>query len=129
MATAAAAAMAMGATTVRGNEDPAEDAADKHLLPPGWKAVQRHAPSGRKYKQYEGPTGQKASSRPHAWRVFDGVASAALTRTPRGSSGEEAGEEADDEFLVAQYEEPRRIPVGERVAMRMGSSPWLSRFA
>ena len=44
---------------------------ESNLLPPGWLAVRRETPTGRSYTAYEGPTGQKASSRPRAWLAHD----------------------------------------------------------
>ena len=58
-------------------------AAFDDLLPQGWVMEQRCTTGGRIYKAYLGPEGQKAQSRPHAWRVHE------ASRTNEEPSGSE----------------------------------------
>ena len=54
-----------------------------NLLPPGWKELPRVTPAGRQYNTFEGPAGEKATSRPHAWRIHDGLCTnSSRVRTP-----------------------------------------------
>ena len=44
---------------------------DSSLVPPGWRPERKTASSGRSYTVYVGPAGERASSRPDAWRRFE----------------------------------------------------------
>ena len=64
------------------------------LLPAGWRTESRMPASGAAYSVHYGPQGQRASTRPQAWRIADGEAAETSSPSPRsvqGSPGSSAG--------------------------------------
>ena len=45
--------------------------ADSSLVPPGWRSERKATSTGRSYTVYIGPAGERATSRPDAWRKFE----------------------------------------------------------
>ena len=85
---------------------------DSSLVPPGWRPERKTASSGRSYTVYVGPAGERASSRPDAWRRFE------------RRRAEEACGDADDEGDGREDEQrgspsPRRVgPTPKRASAR-----------
>ena len=108
-------------------------AAVDELLPQGWTMEQRCTTSGRAYKVYVGPDGQKAQSRVHAWRVHE---ASRTYEEPSGSEGVEVEQTRAPVREVASRPTPPNVTpssgrksLAERLAQRRNVSSWLlSRF-
>ena len=105
---------------------------DSNLLPPGWVTVRRETANGRKYYAYEGPSGQKATSRPRAWQAYDRTAAVVPTLqsnaqlTLLSDSGERQGVGVgvlnDGRNLVSNVSP--RISDSTRLVQNESASPW-----
>ena len=105
---------------------------DSNLLPPGWITVRRETANGRKYYAYEGPSGQKATSRPRAWQVYDRTAAVVptlqsntqLTLSTEWDEGQGVGVGVlnDGEDLVSNASP--RLTNFERLVQNEHASPW-----
>ena len=105
------------------------------LLPHNWVMEQRCTSTGRVYKVYVGPEGQKAQSRLHAWRVHE---ASRTVEEPVGSEEVEAELRVQTRAPmrdVAESSEPPPRPdvtpssvrksLAQRLTERRELSPWL----
>ena len=96
-------------------------AAGASLLPAGWRTESRMPASGTAYSVHFGPQGQRASTRPEAWRIADREAQAEQVASPSGSSstGSQRGSRsrrgvlpAPDRLVRSQPAASGPVPVG-----------------
>ena len=87
-------------------------AAGASLLPAGWRTESRMPASGTAYSVHFGPQGQRASTRPEAWRIADREAQAEQVASPSSSSsaGSQRGSLSRQGVLPAPDRQARSQP-------------------
>ena len=91
---------------------------DTKPLPTGWQRVERVSSTGKRYFRFEGPGGQKAQSRPEAWRLSNG--SAVLPDAARPSAPVAAG--SSQLASAPRSEQSGALPAGWQRVERVSST-------